>query len=553
MRAPRAAVTAPHHLAASAGLVTLARGGTAIDAAIATAAVLGVVYPHMTGPGGDAFWLVADPADRETGGRARVLGLNASGRAAGAATLEAYRARGEAIPWRGPLAALTVPGAVDGWWEAYRLSVERWGSTLPWADLLAPAIGYAAGGYPCSESQARWTAANLDEGDTARKALQHVPGFRRAFLTPAGGAPQAGQLLTNPGHARALEQIAAGGREAFYRGALAGALAQGLAEAGSPLALEDLAAHRSQWVEPIALHWRGLEVLAMPPNAQGLAALQILGILEAAGVEGTADGSAERLHLAVEATRLAFTDRDRWVADPAFAPAPLDRLLDPAYLAARARLIDRARRAAVVAPGIGGPAAADARPRGGDTVWLGAVDGAGRMASVIQSLYFDFGSGIVPGDTGILVQNRGSAFRLDDPAHPNALLPGKRPFHTLCPLLLLRDGRPVGVLGAMGGDGQPQTCAALLLRMFVDGLDPQAAIEAPRWLYGRTWGAAAETLTLEAALAPAAEALARRGHPVAVGPGRTDTMGHAGAILVGEAGVRMAGADPRGDGAAVGF
>ncbi len=553
MRAPAGAVSAPHYLAASAGLVTLARGGTAIDAAIAMAAVLGVVYPHMTGPGGDAFWLVCDPAERGPDGGVRVRALNASGRAAAAATFDAYRARGPAIPWRGPQAALTVPGAVDGWWEAYRLSVDRWGSALRWGALLEPAIRYAADGYPCSQSQARWTALNLDPAAGALGGLERFEGFRRTFLGPDATVPRPGARVANPGLARTLEAIAAGGRDAFYRGAVAAALARGLAEVGSPLTADDFAAHRSEWVEPIVLRWRGYEVFTVPPNSQGVAALQLLGLLEAAGAAETADGSADRIHLVVEATRLAFADRDRWVADPAAAPVPLDRLLEPAYLAARARLIDRARAAAAVAPGLGAAPAAAADPAASDTTWFGAVDAAGRMVSVIQSLYFDFGSGIVPGDTGVVLQNRGTAFRLDDPGHPNALAAGKRPFHTLCPLLLARGGRPVGVVGTMGGDGQPQTCAALLLRMLVDGLDPWAAVEAPRWLYGRTWGAATSTLTLEAALAPAAEALAARGHRVTIGPARTDLMGHAGAILLDEAGMRLAAADPRGDGAALGY
>lgn len=552
LRAPTAAVTAPHELGASAGLGVLARGGTAIDATVAMAAALGVVYPHMTGPGGDAFWLVCAPSDVGADGRARVRALNASGRAAAAARSAAYSAHGASMPWRGPQAALTVPGAVDGWWEAYRFSVDRWGSTVRWADLLEPAIRYAAGGYPCSASQARWTAANLDEGDRARKALQRFEGWARTFLTPEGRPPEAGALVRNPDLARTLEQVAAGGREAFYRGPVAALLAAGLGEVGSPLSAEDFAAHRSDWVEPISLAWRGLDVYAVPPNTQGLAALQILGIAEAAGAAAVPDRSVERVHLVVEATRLAFADRDRWVADPAVAPAPLDRLLDPAYLAARAALVDRSRAMLVVKPGLGAPDAAAPRSAWGDTTWFGAVDGAGRMASVIQSLYFDFGSAVVPRGTGVVIQNRGAGFRLD-PEHPNALAPGKRPFHTLCPLLVCRGGLPVAVLGTMGGDGQPQTCAMLMLRLFADGLDPQAAIEAPRWLYGRTWGAATLSLTLEADLAGAAETLTRMGHSVQVAPSLDDAMGHAGAVVLDRGGVRTAGWDPRGDGAAVGF
>jgi gamma-glutamyltranspeptidase/glutathione hydrolase len=552
LRAPGSAVTAPHELASAAGLRALAAGGTAIDASIAMAAVLSVVYPHMCGIGGDGFWLVADPTDVAHDGRVRVRGLNASGRAAASARLAEYRGRASYIPWRGPLAALTVPGAVDGWWLAYRHSVDAWGSTLRWADLLAPAIGYAAGGYPCTASQTRWTAAGLAPDDVARGALGRFPEWARVFLAADGRAPETGRVLRNPDLAGTLALVAAGGREAFYRGAVATALAAGLAEAGSPLTADDFAAHTSEWVEPLRLAWRGHEVHALPPNSQGLAALQILGLAEAAGVGETADGSADRVHLLTEATRLAFADRDRFVADPAVAPAPLDRLLDAEYLAARGRLIQASKVLVQVKPGIGPAGRAPVGVADGDTAWFGAVDQAGRMASVIQSLYFDFGSAVVPQGTGVVMQNRGAGFRLD-PDHPNALAPGKRPFHTLCPLLLTRDGAPAGVLGTMGGEGQPQTCAMLLLRMIKDGLDPQAAVDAPRWLYGRTWGAATLALTLEGGLDGLAPELRRRGHPVQGAPAGADLMGHAGVILVDSQGVRVAAADPRGDGAALGF
>ncbi|HEY8367717.1 MAG TPA: gamma-glutamyltransferase [Thermodesulfobacteriota bacterium] len=551
LRAPLAAVTAPHELAAAAGQAILARGGTAIDAAIAVAAVLSVVYPHMTGIGGDGFWLIADPADRGPDGAVRVRAIDASGRAAAAVSREAYSARGAIVPWRGPAAALTVPGAVDGWWEAHRHSVERWGSTLAWADLLEPAIRYAERGYPCSASQARWTAVNLDTEDQARKALQRFDEWASTYLVN-GRPPQVGEVVTNRALARTLGEIAADGRETFYRGRVAAALCAGLAEVGSPLTAEDFAAHQAEWVEPIRLAWRGLEIFAMPPSTQGVAALQILGILDAAGVADTPDSSADRIHLVAEATRLAFADRDRFVADRDHMPVAVDRLLDPAYLAARASLIDRKRAMVAVKPGLSTTGGVAAGPADGDTVWFGAVDPAGRMASVIQSLYFDFGSGIVPRGTGVLLQNRGAGFRLE-PDHPNVLAPRKRPFHTLCPLLVTSGGAPHAVIGTMGGDGQPQTCAMLALRLFVDGLDPRAAVEAPRWLYGRTWGAATLTLALEAELSQTARELRERGHPVEVLGSRVDQMGHAGVIRLDPAGVRLAAADPRSDGAAIGF
>jgi gamma-glutamyltranspeptidase/glutathione hydrolase len=528
-------VAAPHPLASQAGVAVLRRGGTAVDAAIAAGATLAVVYPHMTGLGGDSFWLCWD-------GRARRLrGLAACGPAARLATPALYGARGlRAIPARGPLAALTVPGAVDGLWQAHGWSREALGSPLAWADLLADAIRHAADGIPVSACQARVSGRAADLLGRARE-----PGFaafRETYLTPGGVPPACGARLVQPGLAGTLERLAREGGRAFYEGAVAADIGRACEAVGSPLRAVDLAAYRARWVEPLTVPYRGGLAASLPPPSQGIAVLAILGMLDGLDVGGSPDGSADYVHLLVEATKLAFGDRDRWLADPDAAPVPVDRLLDPAYLRERAKRIraDVAAQAPV--------------PSGvGDTVACVAADAAGNCVSLIQSLYHEWGSGVVAGETGVVLQNRGAFFSLD-PAHPNALAPGKRPFHTLTPFMWLRDGQPGLVAGTMGGEGQPQTLAAVTTRVLDAGRDVQAAVEAPRWLYGRTWGAPTRALSLEGRFgARVAADLEERGHPVTVLDGWSDTLGHAQAIWRDPAtGLLTGGGDPRADGPALG-
>lgn len=530
----RGVVASPHPLATIAGLDVLLRGGTAVDAAVAAGATLAVVYPHMTGIGGDSFWLCWDAPGR------RLAGLAACGPAARLATPRLYRDRGlDAIPARGPLAALTVPGAVDGLWTAHRWSRERLGSPLGWADLLAAAIRHAADGLPVSPCQARVTAGAADL--LARAAEPAFAPFREAYLA-GGAAPAPGARLVQPRLARTLETLAREGGRAFYEGGLATELARACEAAGSPLRAADLAAYHARWVEPLTVPYRGGVAASLPPPSQGLAALAILGMLDAVDVGGHAADSADYVHLVVEATKLAFADRDRWLADPDVAPVPTARLLDPSYLRERVKAI-RVDAAAPppVPPGVGG-----------DTVACVAADAAGNCVSLIQSLYHEWGSGLVAGDTGVVLQNRGVAFSLD-PAHPNVLAPGKRPFHTLTPFMVLRDGRPVLVAGTMGGEGQPQTLVAVATRVLDFGLDVQTAVEAPRWLFGRTWGAPTRALSLEGRFASAvATELAERGHPVRVLEPWSDTMGHAQAIRLDPAtGLLVGAGDPRADGPAL--
>lgn len=536
----RGMVATPHTLATQTGLRVLREGGNAVEAAVAAAATIAVVYPHMNSLGGDNVWLIYSARTGE------VRGLNATGRAAAAATIGWYRERGvtDAIPPRGPLAANTVPGCVDGWAQAHAFSREALGGRLPWAALLADAIAYAEDGFPVTRSQEECTAHNLDASDDRIRHLQRLEGFRNAYVGPNGQPVPRGQVMRLPALAASLRDLAREGPETFYRGSLGRRIADFLQRHGSPLTAEDFAAHSSTWVEPLRTTYRGYTALSLPPNTQGLAALSLLNILELYDLKSTGDGTADYLHVMVEATKVAFADRDRWVTDPDWVKAPLGRLLDKTYAAERARRISLSRAAPAVMPGL----------TGGDTVALAVVDAAGNAVSLIQSIYFDYGSGIVAGDTGVLMQNRGTFFSLD-PGHVNALAPRKRTFHTLIPAMLLHDGRPYLVYGTMGGEGQPQTQAALVTRVVDFGYDIQAAIEAPRWLYGRTWGLPTRGLYLEGRFSQAAAAeLTRRGHPVEVLGDWSESMGHAQGIVIDpRSGVRFGGADPRGDGSAAGY
>ena len=527
-RAARGLVATPHALASAAGLAVLQNGGNAVDAAIAAGAAIAVVYPHMNGVGGDSFWLIYDGRNR------RLRALNAAGRSAAAADLETYRARfGTSIPVRGGAAALTVPGVVSGWWAAHALSRDSLGSPIAWSALLEAAIAHAREGFPPSAGQRRETADATDLfGDEApgelRVKLARV--FRPELLTR--------ERFVQAELAATLDEIAWEGGDAFYRGALADRIARAVRAAGSPLTADDLARHQAEWVEPLRVPYRGGEAASFPPPTQGFAALAILSLLEGFDVRSLAE--ADYVHIVVEATKLAFEDRDRYLADPTMASVPVARCLDPTRLAERRRRISR--RASMPAAG---PAAT------GDTIAIVTADAQGNAVSLIQSLYWEFGSGVIAGDTGILLQNRGAFFSLD-PAHVNRLAPRKQTAHTLIPSMYLVDGRPRLVYGTMGGEGQPQTQAALVTRIVDRGLDPQAAVEAPRWLFGRTWGEETRSLRLEDRFGDGVrESLRERGHEVEVVEGWSDLMGHAQVIRVDPTGFTGA-SDPRADGAALG-
>jgi gamma-glutamyltranspeptidase/glutathione hydrolase len=527
LRARRGMVVAPHHLAAGAGLAVLREGGNAIEAMVAAAAAIAVVYPHMNGLGGDNFWLI-------DGGGDRPLAIDACGAAAQAATPARLAEAGhaDALPSRGPLAALTVAGAVSGWQQALEIS-RQWGGRLPLARLLEDAAALAREGFAVGPSLAR----NLRE---QRGALQAQPGFAPVFL-PQGLALQTGERLALPALAGTLEHLGRAGLDDFYRGELARSLAADLQGAGSLLELADLQAHRARLVEPLAVSLPGAMVHGLPPPTQGLASLMILG--QHARLPRAPAESAQEIHNIVEATKRAFFVRDAQIADPSVM-----RLDAAAYLSAAAL----EREAAAIDPGRALPwpqAAAH-----GDTVWLGAVDAQGRAVSFIQSIYWEFGSGVVLPASGMLWQNRGTAFSLD-PRSLRVLAPGRRPFHTIQPALArLADGR-VMPYGTMGGEGQPQTQAAVFTRYAVHGQQLQQAVSAPRWLLGRTWGDAVHCLRVEDRFDPAvAEGLRSRGHELAlVGPWE-EMMGHAGALVAHRgsgprAGLIEGAADPRSEGA----
>ena len=535
--ATRGMVTSPHYLATQAGVDILRKGGTALDAAIAVAAVLAVVYPQMCGIGGDNFWLAHEAA---TG---TMHGINASGRSGEKATREFFTQKGlSAIPLRGPLAACTVPGVVSGWDAAHTLS-RLWGSPLSLADLLQDAIALAVEGFAVTPSLAYWLHEDCKTDPRGYRQLQNQPGFANTFL-PTGKPAHVGQRLRLPELAATLGLLAHEGPRSFYEGELAERMTRWLADNGGLLTARDFAQHDAETVTPLSVRYRGLEACNLPPNTQGVASLSILNILEHMDVASLAEGSAEHIHAVVEATKLAFAERDAYVTDPDFAQIPLEHMLSPAHgreLAQRIRM-DRALEPANLL-----------EPKG-DTCWFGVVDAQGNAVSAIQSIFHDFGAGIVAGDTGVLLQNRGSFFSLD-PSHVNTLEPLKRTMHTLNPPMLRKNGKPWLVYGTMGGEGQPQTQAALVTRMVDFGLSPHDAVAAPRWLYGRSWGVPVNNLRIEGRFAPkVATTLQELGHDVEVLSGFSDLMGHAGAILCDHnTGLLFGATDPRSDGLAAGF
>jgi gamma-glutamyltranspeptidase/glutathione hydrolase len=518
-------VVSPHPLATLVGVRVLQEGGNAVDAAIATNAVLTVVLPSMCGIGGDAFSLIYSAAEK------RVLVLNASGRAPLGLTREVVRAAGhQSMPRRGPL-SITVPGVVDGWSEALR----RCGS-MKLKELLAPAIHYARAGFAVAPDLAKFIERH-------RELLLDSPSAARVFLER--GIPQTGDRAANKDLARSLEQIAEGGAEVFYRGDLARDLVRGLAPHGVPLSEEDLKNHKSEWVEPIHTAYRGHEIYQCPPNSQGITLLIMLNLLAGFDLQSVWNDEATRLHLMVEAKKLAFADRDRYVTDPAFESVPTEHLLSRAYADTRRAVI--ARNRAFPSPIAGDPE--------GDTVSLCATDAEGNWICLIQSLYNAFGSGVMAEGTGILMQNRGSHFSLDE-THANRLEPQKRTLHTLMPGLVMQDGAPRAVLGTRGAGGQPQTVANVLVHWLDGKMSLQEAIEAPRWLHGaRVLSEDPNRLRLESRISQATQAaLAAMGHPVVEVEAWDHEMGFCQGIEIDtRTGALIGAADPRGDSLALGM
>jgi oxamate amidohydrolase len=520
----RGVVCAPHFSAVEDGRAVLAEGGNALEAMVAMAATMAAVYPHMNHLGGDGFWLIREPSGR-------VRAFMAAGPAGHNARPELYRENHETIPPRGPLAALTVPGAVGGWTLA-RDAARVHGGKLPLKDLLAPAVGHARNGYKVTRSQNRLTATYLAE-------LSGVHGFAATFLID-GKTPPVGAMLKQEKLADTLAHIADAGLDDFYRGDVGREIAVDLERLGSPVTRDDLKRYSATLAEPLSLTLPAGTLYNTDAPTQGVVSLMILALFERLGA--AAAESFDHVHLLVEATKRALRVRDRAVTDPNWLPQPLERYLDERFIAGEAMKVDRRKAAPWLI-----------RAGESDTIWMGAADLSGLVVSYIQSLYWEFGSGLVLPRTGVLMQNRGASFSLEAGAL-NLLAPGRLPFHTLNPALaVLKDGR-VMAYGCMGGDGQPQTQSALFTR-HINFRQPLAdAIDRPRWLLGRTWGSPRTTLRLEPRFdGNLIDALAAAGHDVEVlDEPYSDVMGHAGAVVLHPDGACEGAHDPRADGGAAG-
>ncbi|WP_305804177.1 gamma-glutamyltransferase [Stenotrophomonas sp. YIM B06876] len=459
--ATRSEVIAPHAMAATSqplatqiALEVMQSGGSAMDAAIAANAALGLMEPTGNGVGGDLFAIVWDPKTH------KLYGYNGSGRSPKSLTLAEFQRRGlKEIPATGPL-PVSVPGTVDGWFALH----ERFGRK-PMADNLAPAIRYAREGHPVAEVIAYYW-------DRSVPRLSPYPGFKEQF-TIEGRAPRKGEMWRNPGLADTLQKIADGGRDAFYKGDIARTIDRYFKANGGYLSYEDMASHRGEWVEPVSSNYRGYDVWELPPNSQGIAALQILNILEGYDFSKIPFGSPEHVHLFVEAKKLAFADRARFYADPAFSPAPVQRLISKSYAAQRRQLIAMDKALKQVQPGT------PKQLQEGDTIYMTVADADGMMVSLIQSNYRGMGSGMAPPGLGFILQDRGEMFVLQK-NHPNGYAPGKRPFQTIIPAFVTKDGKPWLSFGVMGGAMQPQGHAQIVMNLVDFGMNLQEAGDAPR-------------------------------------------------------------------------
>lgn len=521
-RFPSGCVASPHYLASSAGLAVLADGGIALDAAIATNLVLGVVAPYMCGYGGDLFALIWSGAPERSGGANGLFGYNGSGRAPSEATLDAVRAAAgsDRMPGSGPL-SVTVPGAVEGWFTL----LERFG-TKSFAQLAEPAVWYARDGFPLSAKAAGYIGASaaVYDGDWATE-------WRSIYAEARAGEP-----LRQPGLARTIDALRNDGPDAYYRGPVGEAIAAALRAHGGLMTPQDLVEHTGNRVVPLSTTYRGVEIFELPPNSQGLTALEALNILEA--MDFGTRGAASREHIFIEALKLALADRNAYVTDPDAMQLQASKLISKEWARRRRADIDP-DRASAPAPG---------RAAKGGTVYLCAADADGMLVSLIQSNYVGFGSGVTVPEWGINLQNRGAYFSLN-PEHINVVAPRKRTMHTLMPGMAFRDGKPWLVFGTMGGDGQAQTHVDFLSHVIDDGYDIQEAIDAPRWVISPAdWSIAAESRIGDSVL----RTLQIMGHRIeAVGPYET-RMGHAHAIEVDEHGYAAA-TDPRAEGAALGL
>ncbi len=479
-------------LATEVALDILKQGGSAVDAAIAANAVLGLVEPTGNGIGGDLFAIVWDAASEQ------LYGLNASGRSPKSLTLEEFERRGlSQVPSYGPL-PVSVPGAVDGWFELHA----RFGK-LSMAEVLSPAIRYAREGYPVTEVIAHYWLGGAEN-------LREYPGFAETFM-PNGRAPMKGEVFRNPNLATTLEKIAQGGRDEFYMGDIARTIDAYMQRVGGFLSYEDMSEHHSEWIDPVSTTYRGYTVWELPPNGQGIAALQMLNVLEGYDITAMGFGSADYLHVLTEAKKLAFEDRAKFYADPAFNDIPVDWLISKEYAAQRRELIDMNRAARYYPAG-------DAILGAGETIYLTTADQDGNMVSLIQSNFRGLGSGMTPDGLGFILQDRGELFNLE-PGHMNSYEPGKRPFHTIIPAFVTKDDRPFMSFGVMGGAMQPQGHVQVLVNMIDFGMNLQEAGDAPRMRHTGSSQPTGElmrsggVLNLEFGFSPEAlRALAGRGH-----------------------------------------
>ncbi len=525
VRATQGMVASSQPLASQVGIDVLKRGGNAVDAAIAVAATLNVTEPNMTGIGGDCFAMVYSAKTK------KLDALNASGRCPRALTLDHFTAKKiTQMPLSG-METITVPGAFDGWLSL----LEKYG-TMKFADLMAPAISYAESGFPVMEKIAEDWAPEIPK-------LKQDPAAAATYLVN-GGAPVPGTIFAQKNLARTFRTLVKGGREAFYRGEIARAIVDYCQKHGGFLAMEDFAAQKSNWVEPISTTYHGYTLNELPPNNQGLTALLILNMLEGIDLKGMRTDPVLYYHTLVEATKIAFADRNRFIADPAFAKLPVKELISKEYAAKRRALINPKRA-------IDPPSYGDFQ-MGGDTTYFTVVDKDRNAVSFINSLFNSFGSGIVAGETGIMLHNRGSGFSLD-PTHPNKLEPGKRPFHTLIPAMVFKDGNLLMSYGVMGGDIQAQGHSQVLINLVDRGMNLQQAIEAPRIRYISGKGVMLED-TLPANVI---NGLIERGHERVLPPAgirHRALMGGGQAIMIDpDTGALAGGSDPRKDGQAIGY
>jgi gamma-glutamyltranspeptidase/glutathione hydrolase len=456
-----------HPIASAIAVDILKMGGSAVDAAIAANAMLALVEPHACGIGGDLFAIVWDPKQK------KLAGYNGSGRSAAGLSYEALLAANggaDRMPVFGPL-TVTVPGAVDGWFALH----ERYGK-LPMRDLLAPAMRYARDGIAVTEVDAALWAEALAEFGASDLPAEQLAGLHRTY-TVNGKPPPAGSVFRNSDLAGSYQRIADGGRESFYEGETGRRIIEAVQESGGGLTQDDFARHRGEWVDPVSIDYRGYQVFELPPNSQGIAALQILNLLEPYPLADLGRDSADFWHLFVESAKLAYEDRAKFYADPAFADPPLDWLLSDDYADQRRKLIDTNKAGLQVESGH--------PPAHGDTTYLATADADGMMVSFIQSNYWEFGSGLVAAGTGFALQNRGAAFSLE-PRHANVYAPGKRPFHTIIPAFVMKDGEPVLAFGVMGGYLQPQAHVEIIINIIDFGMNIQEAGDAARVVHSST-------------------------------------------------------------------